>query len=234
MGESRIQNAFSRSAVFTVGRLVAFIVVGFAVGLGLGVVTEEPGLLAGHLRGETTTVDLDAVRAAQVEARAEAARAEAARAAAEEGWVAGAVDAAPLVLEDGEAVADDDAAGLPSVSAGPEADEGGSAAASAGVDVRKSAPPLQELPVTTPPAGGRFAIQVGAFGDEPSADRLARQLEGKGYPIEILPAGDDSNRWRVRVQPIGDERTARSTAERIEREERLPTWVIRLEGQKRS
>lgn len=213
MSESKIRNAFSRSTILTVGRLLAFVLVGFAVGLVLGVATEEPELLAGHARGDTETIELDAALAARpdedVEAAARAAAAEA-EAAAEE--LAIAYDDAPP-LE------------LPEVSAGP-------------ADAAPEGPLLAaEGPAgsATPPAadGGRWAIQVGAFGDEPSATQLADRLEDKGYPIEVLPAGADSNRWRVRVQPIDGEAAARTTAERVEREERLPTWVIRLEGQAR-
>ena len=65
MAESKIRNAFSRSTIFTVGRLLAFIGVGFAIGLVIGVVSEEPELLAGHLRGDTETIELDAALAAR-------------------------------------------------------------------------------------------------------------------------------------------------------------------------
>jgi hypothetical protein len=194
MAESKIRNAFSRSTIFTVGRLLAFIAVGFAVGLLIGVVSEEPELLAGHLRGDTETIELDAELAAQPDEDALAAAA--AFAESGEGEPSDADIAVPLEAES--------TGGLPAVAAGPFT------AASA--------------------QSGDWAIQVGAFGDEPSAAQLADRLETKGYPIEVLPAGADSNRWRVRVQPIVGEIAARTTAERIEREERLPTWVIRLEG----
>ena len=65
MAESKIRNVFSRRTILTVGRLLAFISVGFAIGLALGVVSEEPELLAGHLRGSTETVELDAALAAR-------------------------------------------------------------------------------------------------------------------------------------------------------------------------
>lgn len=213
MAESKIRNAFSRSTILTVGRLLAFVVVGFAVGLVLGIASEEPELLAGHARGDTETVELDDALAARpdedVLAAAQAARAEA-EASAEE--LAIAFDDAPPME-------------LPDVSAGP-ADGGPDAA-------RFAADPAPGVSAGGAVGGGSWAIQVGAFGDEPSAAQLADRLEGKGYPIEVLPAGADSNRWRVRVQPIEGEAAARTTAERVEREERLPTWVIRLEGQSR-
>lgn len=194
MAESRIRNAFSRSTIFTVGRLLAFIAAGFAIGLLIGVVTEEPELLAGHLRGDTETIELDAALAARSDEEVRAAAA----ALTESG------EAEPSDAEIAVPFEDESTGGLPDVAAGPFA------AASA--------------------QSGDWAIQVGAFGDEPSAAQLADRLETKGYPVEVLPAGADSNRWRVRVQPIEGETAARATAERVEREERLPTWVIRLEG----
>jgi len=207
MGGSRLRNAFSRRTILTVGRLLAFVAVGFGVGLVIGVATEEPELLAGHLRGDTETVELDAALAS---APADA-------------------DADPA-LADGR-IGDAGGGALPDVAASPDV-WGGNAEAVA-VDATADAPAPLARPATRA-AGDGWAIQVGAFGDAPSAEKLADRLERKGYPVEILPAGADSNRWRVRVQPIAEEQSARRTAERIEREERLPIWVIRLEGQTRS
>lgn len=206
MSESRIQNAFSRTTILTVGRLLLFIVAGFAIGLLIGVVSEEPELLAGHVRGDTATVELDESLAGRVEAEAAAER--------------GADGVAAEAAEGAEAEVS-----LPDVAAPPAgwdagADDGGTDEPAAETAEAASAPPAQV----------GWAIQVGAFGDEPSARALATRLGDKGYPIEVLPAGPESNRWRVRVQPIGEEQAARGTAERIEREERLPTWVLRLEG----
>ena len=45
--------------VRALGRLVALVGVGFALGLTFGLVTEEPELLARHLRGESESVDLE-------------------------------------------------------------------------------------------------------------------------------------------------------------------------------
>lgn len=224
MSESRIQNAFSRTTILTVGRLLLFIVAGFAIGLLIGVVSEEPELLAGHVRGDTTTVELDGALAARTEAEAAAAVADTGS-GGEQG--------------DGDDFVDgSDAQGdLPDVAAPPAGYDAASRAAAAGANAGPAGGSMDEAAGSSASLGsgssGSFAIQVGAFGDEPSARALETRLEGKGYPIEVLPAGPDSNRWRVRVQPIGEEQAARSTAERIEREERLPTWVIRVEGQPR-
>lgn len=228
MSESRIQNAFSRTTILTVGRLLLFIVAGFAIGLVIGVASEEPELLAGHARGDTSTVELDGGLAARADAEA------AARLA---GGGPGEVDefASGAETESARAAGSD----LPDVAAGPAGFDAARRQAEAALAPEGSAGAAAEDGAAAPaPAAGSgstggWAIQVGAFGDEPSARALETRLEGKGYPIEVLPAGPESNRWRVRVQPIGQEQAARGTAERIEREERLPTWVIRLEGQPR-
>ncbi len=227
MVESRIKNAFSRSTILTVGRLLAFIAVGFAVGLAIGVVTEEPELLAGHLRGDSETVELDAALAANVDAQANGDVA----GAGEVGDDAGGHFAASADTDEVEAPSEDGSTtGLPPVGARPESFSREDSHSDTWVG--EAAKP--GTAVAVPVGAGGWAIQVGAFGDEPSAEKLADRLEGKGYPIEVLPAGVESNRWRVRVQPIAEEKAARATAERIEREERLPTWVIRFEGQNRS
>lgn len=231
MSESRIKNAISRSTILTVGRLLAFIAAGFAIGLAIGVVTEEPELLAGHLRGDSETVELDEALLAKADEGVAGARA----AAAAEGWTgsgdSGAVKA-PSESDADESDADESEAetGLPAVGAAPD----DFPHASGGASPTIAAPEAIGAAVAPPAGGPGWAIQVGAFGDAPSAEHLADRLEGKGYPVEVLPAGAESNRWRVRVQPIAEEKAARATAERIEREERLPTWVIRLEGQSRS
>ncbi|MFO0687109.1 MAG: SPOR domain-containing protein [Myxococcota bacterium] len=245
MSDSRIQNAFARTTILTVGRLLLFVVAGFAIGLVIGVASEEPELLAGHVRGDTTTVDLDEGLAARTDAEAAAAldrsgASEATASGSEAGDdFAGVDDAAQAEAEEGD--------GLPDVAAGPSGfgaarrrveaalglgDSAGDAAgAAAGEEAEvASADPAPGADAGST-GGGGWAIQVGAFGDEPSARSLEARLEGKGYPIEVLPAGPDSNRWRVRVQPIGEEQAARATAQRIEREEGLPIWVIRLAGQ---
>ena len=78
-----------------------------------------------------------------------------------------------------------------------------------------------------------WAIQVGAFSDEASAARLAEGLGAKGYPTELLAASGNSQRWRVRVQPVRGEAKAQEMAMRLKLAERLPTWVLPMEGTSR-
>ncbi len=226
MAESRIRNVLSRSTFLTVGRLVVFVAAGFAVGLVIGIASEEPSLLVGYFRGDPSTVELDAALAARPDQDAEAAALAAAEAASE----AAAEDAAEAAAEDAlevlEFARDEGSAmALPDVGAGPvDAEPGWISGAQARAGASR---------VDASPASDRWAIQVGAFADQPSAAQLASRLEGKGYPIEVLPADAGSSRWRVRVQPIDGETQARTLAERVEREERLPIWVIRIEGSAR-
>jgi cell division septation protein DedD len=77
---------------------------------------------------------------------------------------------------------------------------------------------------------GAFAIQVGAFSEERAARSLARGLDQKGYPAEILPSAGSARRWRVRVQPLLDQAAAQAMADRLKEEEGLPTWVLRMEA----
>lgn len=151
--------------VRALGRLVLLIGFGFSTGLLIGILLEEPELLAGHLRGESETILLPSAGG----------------------------DRAPV-------------ASLPVVAAPPA------------VQIASSA------------QGRQWAIQVGAFSDQASASRLAEDLGEKGYPTELLAASGDSQRWRVRVQPVRGKASANEIAARLKRIERLPTWVLPMEG----
>ncbi len=92
----------------------------------------------------------------------------------------------------------------------------------------ESAPrPPARSPTPPPPTGdGGVAVQVGAFADKPSAERLAGSLRDKGYPAYLAPGGTGSARWRVRVGPWPTRDAGERAAARLKREERLPTWVL--------
>jgi DedD protein len=76
-------------------------------------------------------------------------------------------------------------------------------------------------------ATARLAVQVGAFGDAASAEKLAGTLRRKGFPAFVSPStGASGARWRVRVGPMTSRDDADRTAARLKTEERLPTWVI--------
>ncbi len=181
-------------ALFRLGLLIGF---GFSAGLLIGVLAEEPTLLAGHLQGRgeqvplSTTLDRAAIPPA-LEAKTE---------------VAPPAVGAPAPMVERPANS--------STNPAPARERRDSA------DV---------VSPSAPGSGPSWAIQVGAFSDEAAARRLADGLEKKGYPTKLLPSGRDGMRWRVRVQPIGSEAKRDELADRLKRVERLPTWVIALEG----
>jgi cell division septation protein DedD len=201
MAVSRGRGLRPGGVVRALGRLSLLIGFGFAAGLTIGVLSEEPELLAGHLRGEGEAIVLAPTE----------------EPIAEPGAAAG------QVLSE---------QGVEHVAAEREAV----------METRPEEMPRDGLPVVaarpvTPRADANqdrfWAIQVGAFADEASAARLADGLVAKGYPTELLAAGGESKRWRVRVQPLSDEEKAKEIASKLKRVERLPTWVLPVEGRPR-
>jgi cell division protein FtsN len=207
-------------------RLALLVALGFGAGLVIGVVSEEPELLAGHLRGEGQSVELanqDSEEAKEdgtiAVASAEVAgdpRSEAARSAnlgtqprsstqpMQPTHPTRSTNATPSRESRTDRT-------LPAVAAAPRA----------GVDAKSSNDPA--------PDDHEWAIQVGAFTDEVAAKRLSDGLIAKGYPAKLVPATSE-RRWRVRVQPILDRSSAGEMADRLKRIEGLPTWVIPMEA----
>ena len=152
---------------------------GFAVGLVLGAIWEDPGLVVGHMAGETEEVAWDA------------------EAGSGEGSAA-----PPETVRRRE----------PEPAATPPVGE----------PARVSAPP---------PLAGTFAVQVGAFAQSESAERLALGLREKGMGVYVSPgAQEGAARWRVRVGPFPSRVEAERLAARIKTEEKLPTWVLQEGG----
>ena len=177
-------------------RLLVLVAIGFSVGLLFGVVTEEPELLAGHLRGESQSVALD-------------------------------VTPDRSVLETRQTVSADELPAVASPRSVPQASPSVAVAPAVGSAGRATAVSDSVMQVTRAPSG--WSIQVGAFSQQAAATRLAEGLRAR-YPVEVLPASGKAGRWRVRVQPIRSEARARQMAERLKRDERLPTWVTPMEG----
>jgi cell division septation protein DedD len=178
------------------GRLTLLVGFGFVSGLVIGVLSEEPELLAGHLRGESESIVLTSTieENPSIEEMAPVAEAPA--------------------EADGELARVERAAVMK-----PRPDDA-------------SARPLPEVAAPRSATSGQrsWTIQVGAFSEEAAARRLADGLRAKGYPAALLPASDDAQRWRVRVQPIEGEERAEAMSKRLKRDERLPTWVLPMEG----
>lgn len=237
------------SVVRAMGRLVVMIAIGFSIGLLFGLVTEEPELLSGHLRGESESVplvqaetpleeaaleDLSApktsvVSAGQGDQVAELKQGQTTSAV----YTRASVSTRPLIDDAQRRAAQD----LPEVAAAPNLPARPGAAAikvstvaaatNAPASARSARSAKSSHSATS--ARRRWAIQVGAFSDERAAKRLASTLEDR-FPVAVLPAGSEGGRWRVRVQPLRGEDQARELAEQLKRDERLPTWVTPMEG----
>jgi cell division septation protein DedD len=88
-----------------------------------------------------------------------------------------------------------------------------------------SAPPPTRAPAT--PAKGGFAVQVGAFGNQKAATRLAGDLRSAGFSVYVR--SDDAPRgvrFRVRVGPVPTREEAARLASKLKSDHQLPTWVL--------
>ncbi|HEX2718645.1 MAG TPA: SPOR domain-containing protein [Gemmatimonadaceae bacterium] len=69
-------------------------------------------------------------------------------------------------------------------------------------------------------------VQVGAYPQRASADRLRAQLAAKGFPARVVPAG---TMWRVRVGRYAVRRDAERMAARL-RGAKYPAWIVEAEA----
>jgi cell division protein FtsN len=180
------------------------VVFGFGAGLLVGVLSEEPELLAGHLRGESEAVEWATSERALTKAKFEVAT----------------TTHDDIPNQEARAGAAD-VERLPQVAASP---------AMRATDVPSVAPRSQAAPGMRSDRLRPWAIQVGAFAQEGAARKLSMALAGKGYPTQVLSAEDSAGRWRVRVQPIAGEDRAQEIASELKGVERLPTWVLPMEA----
>jgi DedD protein len=187
----RRRHGTSQGWLVTLLGILVLVTGGFVLGLIVGIVSEEPELVVGHVAGRSTEIDWSV---AEIEP-----------------------DLTPLepprpsrvVLGESEAQAQlRTGAELPAVA---------------------SAPPSALLATSVDPESGRFAVQVGAFGDADAAGAVADELRAGGYSVWVVAPGDD-DRWRVRVGPTATRAEADAIAHRLKVEELLPTWVLRESG----
>jgi DedD protein len=89
-------------------------------------------------------------------------------------------------------------------------EESPSPAPSAPVNDAKARPPTAAPRMATaePPPGTGWAIQVGSFASRENAERLARQLKGKGFAASVSQSSVGKRLWRVRVGPEADRAAA--------------------------
>jgi peptidoglycan lytic transglycosylase len=104
-----------------------------------------------------------------------------------------------------------------------------SLAAARKVDVWRPGVAMVRLEVLQTPVpmsrGGRWAVQIGAFGDEGSADNLAIRLEHRYHTAKVLRFSSPVGDWWVRVRVLNDDR---SRAEEVARDTRTPEGSIFL------
>jgi cell division septation protein DedD len=198
---------------------------GFGMGLVVGLVSEEPALVYGHLRGEGQSVPLGdppSIIEAPIELTNEPASSPGERkdVADRRGVAPDNESRANRIAGANEQSRGED---LPDVAAPPPA------------NAPARAPARRAGSATPQPAASvadekRWAIQVGAFSEEATARRLVKALEAKSYPVAVLPSNGSNKRWRVRVQPLRGEDQARGVANQLKTEEGLPTWLVPMEA----
>jgi len=90
----------------------------------------------------------------------------------------------------------------------------------------EAAPP--EPPPAEPAAGG-WVVQIGAYRDKTTADRIAATLKRQQFPSFVLAptAGSPTATFRVRVGPYSERREADAIAERLRREHQYNPFVTR-------
>jgi DedD protein len=196
------------------------LLLGFGVGLVVGAARQEPALVLRHLGGEGETVPLAPPPA--TDEGSDAPPAAPARSAAQEPAPDAAAEPGPF---GGRPRARETLAGdLPAPR--PLIKPAGSA----------PAPPAATPPAVAaaPPAGaaaaertGPFSIQVGAFAESGQAKTLAAKLERRGYAVSVSPGtGAQDSRWRVRVGPVASRAEADRLAQRLQKQDKLPTWIL--------
>lgn len=193
---------------------------GFAVGVVVGAVREEPAMLLRYVAGKGATLPAPPAPSS-VPAAASAPAASPLRDAAEPRASSGPTE--PLEGAQAGAV---DAASEPAATATPRSSSD-TAARRATPIVRSTAESVASAPSTHT----RFAVQVGAFAQSAEAEKLEAELRRKGLPAYVQPAtGARDARWRVRVGPIATRDEADRVATRLRTQDRLPVWILEESG----
>ena len=97
--------------------------------------------------------------------------------------------------------------------------------------VSAASTPVSDLPRSTSAVRSQqgFAVQVAAYRERATAERLADDLADKGFPTFVIEPTADAPVavYRVRVGPYGDRQEAERIRQRLEREEQFKPWVTR-------
>ena len=178
---------------------VAVVSAGFALGIGAGIVWEEPGLVLAYLTGDTERIDWGA----------------------EPGPDEGGFDSEPPQTASVAAAPPLGGRDMPKPPA-PQRDKTQTAEVSRAL--KPVEPPAAQLAAAPPTTG--FSVQVGAFSDRRAADVLAESLRREGYSVYLSQGEGESGAWRVRVGPMPSREDAERAGRRLEKVQKLPIWVL--------
>jgi DedD protein len=212
--------------VSTLVALVVLVVVGFLCGALAGFLWEEPGLVLAHLTGKTEPVEwTDSERPVDVAAEppSYSDSAEISPEAATKRDAPSEIPVAPAPpSEDATEIVSEK---LPAASAPAKPVEKKPAAPAQPAAAKSQ--PLKPAKIAAVAPAGRFSVQVGAFADRASADKLASRLRAHGYDTFVKADGEASGkRFRVRVGPVNARPRAEELAAKLAKGEKLPTWIL--------
>lgn len=216
MEEARTRRRHARSGgagwLGTALGALLLVAVGFAIGLVAGAAFEEPELVFEHLAGRTAQTPLVVAES-----------------------VPAGEPSAPEPLPEVIPAPAPRARPLGAAREGPEPPTPPPSAVAAPAPAPAptpavAAPPPVRAPAESGPRGSSFAVQVGAFAEEPAARELVRTLRGTGFEAKVVREGAGAAPFKVRVGPVPSRPEAERLASRLQREQRLPTWVLALDG----
>jgi cell division septation protein DedD len=211
--------------ISTLLALVVLVVVGFLSGALAGFLWEEPGLVLAYLSGKTESVEFSDPGSVAAEPPGFSASADLAPTLETTEVLAAAASAPPAAPAPRDEPDEIAPAKPPAPAARPveKLAEKKPAAAPAKPAAAKPAP----AKVASVAPSGRFSVQVGAFGDRASADKLVSRLKGRGYSSYVKTEGEGgAKRYRVRVGPVPARERAEELAARLAKGEKLPTWIL--------
>jgi DedD protein len=185
----------------TLAGALLLMVAGFAVGLVSGILFEEPDLVIDQIAGRATEVPLP-------------------------GETEPAQPGTPDVAAPPAAIAPATSPPAQGAAAQGEPEPEVPPAQPAAAAPERPEPP----PVSAPPPRSGYAVQVGAYTEQGGAQRLADELEEAGFPVYVSTGEARGARYRVRVGPVASRDEARQLAARLEREQKLKTWVLSEAG----
>lgn len=194
-GQTRKESRrFGWASLLAVGTIV--VGAGFALGIVAGIGWEEPGLVLGHLKGETEGVAWGPERLAPASPEA----------VADVGAQQPAVGAPPPL-------------GRPTIPAPKQPEP----AKRVEPPAPQAAAPTSRV---RPASVDGFAVQVGAFSAQAAANALADSLRANGYEVYVSHRDSAVASWKVRVGPMPTREQAERAADRLRRSQKLDTWIL--------